>query len=73
MKYFNQQSFLKVSILMREKAKEAITQRHLQRLKTCKTQKDRTISSKIRWTEFEEMALEFNKLSQNFSDNLKYK
>jgi len=50
----------------REDAESAIQTRHLERLKNCKTLKSRTISSKLRWDELEEMAIEFRELSERY-------
>jgi len=64
MKYFNVDNF---SICMKQKAKDAITDRHMMRLKKSNSLADRTNSSKIRWREFDEMAIEFNCLKQKYN------
>ena len=67
MKFFNKETFVEFSISLKEKAKEAITVRHLLRLKNCKSLTDRTNSSKIRMKELDEMAIEFNCLKQKYN------
>jgi len=80
MKYFNEEiieDVLKYNIIfgilksdtfymLKDDAEEAIQRRHLERLKNCRTLKKRTISSKIRWDELEEMAIEFSELTQKY-------
>lgn len=52
--------------MFKDDAEEAIQRRHLERLKNCRTLKNRTISSKLRWDELEEMAIEFSELTQKY-------
>jgi len=80
MKYFNEEIIeevleynvgfgilrLDTLYMFREDAEASIQTRHLERLKNCKTLKRRTISSKLRWGELEQMAVEFNELTQKY-------
>ena len=52
--------------MFREDAQTAIQTRHLERLKKCKSLKQRTNSSKIRWDELEEMGNEFVELTHKY-------
>jgi hypothetical protein len=49
-------------------ATDAIQNRHIDRLKYCKTLKQRTSSSKLRWAELEQMAIEFSELPIETND-----
>ena len=52
--------------MFKEDVEASIQTRHLERLKNCRTLKHRTISSKLRWDELEQMAVEFSELTQKY-------
>ena len=52
--------------MFRENAETGIQNRHLERLKKTKSLGQRTASSKIRWAELEELAVEFRELSDSY-------
>ena len=64
MKYFNVDN---ISICMKEKAIKDINERHLARLKKSSSLAHRSNSSKIRWDELNEMAIEFNYLNKKYN------
>jgi hypothetical protein len=67
MKFFNKETFVEFSICMKEKAIKDINERHLARLKKGSSLAHRTNSSKIRWDELNEMAIEFNYLNKKYN------